>query len=81
MSNAELIEAATEILDGESVKTMATDQIMKLMTVTQYVTDLCLNELEKREELTFLPSPEGGLAPIIPYCADLWVDTILSRPG
>ncbi len=79
MSNSELIEAATEILGGENVRTMTTSQIIKLMTVTQYVTDLCLNELEKRGELTFAPNPEGGLVPIIPYCSALVVPTILTR--
>jgi hypothetical protein len=81
MSDLELIEAAAEIIGGESVKPIATDQIIKLMTVTQYVTDLCLNELEKRGELTFCPNPEAGLVPIVPYCATLSVPTILTRPG
>jgi hypothetical protein len=78
MSDSELIEAAAEITGGENVKTLGTDQIMKLMTVTQYVTDLCLNELEKRGELTFGSGPEGP-APIVPYCATLFVPTILTR--
>jgi hypothetical protein len=80
MSDLELTEAAAEIIGGESLQTISADQIIKLMTVTQYVTDLCLNELEKRGELTFAPGP-GGLTPIVPYCATLMVPTILTRTG
>lgn len=32
------------------------------MTITQHVTDLCLNEIERRGELTFLHG-----APVVPY--------------
>jgi hypothetical protein len=78
MSDLELTEAATKIIGSESVQTIASDQIIKLMTVTQYVTDLCLNELEKRGELTFAPGPDG-LVPIVPYYAELSVPTILTR--
>jgi hypothetical protein len=82
MSDSELVAAAAEFIGGESVKTLATDQIIRLMTVTQYVTDLCLNEMEKRGELTFWPSPQTGvLVPIVPYCSSLAVPTILTRPG
>ena len=82
MASSELVEAAAEIIGDESVKTLATDQIIKLMTATQYVTDLCLNEIENRGELTFCPNPETGeLAPIVPYCSSLVVHTILTRPG
>jgi hypothetical protein len=44
------------------------------MTVTQYVTDLCLNEVEQRGELPFY---EGH--PIVPYASGHMVETILTR--
>jgi hypothetical protein len=82
MSDSELVAAAADFIGGESVKTLATDQTIRLMTVTQYVTDLCLNEVKKRRELAFCPSPETGeLVPIVPYCSSLAVPTILTRPG
>jgi hypothetical protein len=40
------------------VKTFSTDQLRELMTVTQLVTDLCLNEIEDCGELSReRPSP------------------------
>ncbi|HWN50266.1 MAG TPA: hypothetical protein VNO18_10635 [Xanthobacteraceae bacterium] len=77
MTKEELIEAAYEMTGG-SVKDLSVDQIQRLMTVTQYVTDLCLNEIEDRGALTFAPAPDG-LVPIVPYHCDHMVETILTR--
>jgi hypothetical protein len=77
LSKAELIEAGDKIIGG-NVKDLAVKQIRRLMTVTQFVTDRCLNEIERRGELTFAPSPTG-LAPIVPYESDYMVETILTR--
>jgi hypothetical protein len=44
------------------------------MTVSQFVTDLCLNELEYRGELVLL-----GDTPLVPYVADHMVETVLTR--
>jgi hypothetical protein len=77
MSKAELIEAANVITGGD-VADLSSDKLCRLMTVTQFVTDLCLNEVERRGELTFAPGPDG-LAPIVPYEADYGVETILTR--
>jgi hypothetical protein len=44
------------------------------MTITQFVTDLCLNEIERRGALDFL----GGV-PVIPYVSEHGVKTILTR--
>jgi hypothetical protein len=35
-----------------------------LMTITQHVTDLCLNEIERRGQLRFLDG-----SPVVPYCS------------
>jgi hypothetical protein len=43
MTNEELIEAACEII-GVNVKDLSVDQIQRLTTVTQHLTDLSLNE-------------------------------------
>lgn len=73
MSKEELTVAAYEMTGG-NLSTLTVDQIRRLMTVTQYVTDLCLNEIEERGELTF-----HGEYPIIPYHAEHGVETILTR--
>jgi hypothetical protein len=75
MSKAELIEAAYEITGG-NVKDLTTEKLQRLMTVTQFVTDLCLNEIERRGELTY--SPYNGVV-IVPYQCDHMVETVLTR--
>ena len=78
LTKHELIEAAYEMTGG-SVKDLSIDQLERLMTIVQFVFDLSLNEIERRGELTFVPGPNGDLVPIIPYCADHGVTTILTR--
>jgi hypothetical protein len=52
MTKVELVEAAYEITGG-NVKDLSLDKLRSLMTVTQFVTDLCLNEIEDRGALTY----------------------------
>jgi hypothetical protein len=78
LSKEELIAAADEMTDG-NIKGRTLEQIRRLMTVTQFVTDLCLNEIEKRGELTYAPDGAGGLLPIVPYECDHAVETVLTR--
>jgi hypothetical protein len=76
-----LIEAAYKITGGD-VKDLSHDKLYRLMTVTQFVTDLCLNEVERRGELIYSSGQDGmPLAPIVPYCSDYGVDTVLTRPN
>lgn len=46
----------------------------RLITITQYVTDLCLNEIERRGELTVLDG-----VPVVPYQCEYMVETVLTR--
>lgn len=73
ISREELTEAAYEMTGG-SLATLSKEQLWRLMTVTQHVTDLCLNEIERRGELTFV-----GDAVIVPYQSDFSIETILTR--
>ena len=74
MSKAELIEAAHEII-GSDLADLSLDKLYRLMTVTQFVTRGCLNEVERRGELTYNSGQDGTrLAPIIPYCSDYGVE-------
>jgi hypothetical protein len=52
----------------------ATSIFVELMTVTQVITNLCLNEIEERGELT----DHAGRV-MVPYNADFVVETILTR--
>jgi hypothetical protein len=67
---------AKMIPGGLLLEFMSYDHIVELMTVTQVITNLCLNEIEERGELT--DHSERVLAP---YNADFVVETILARGG
>jgi|tagenome__1003787_1003787.scaffolds.fasta_scaffold20834391_2 hypothetical protein len=45
--------------------------------LTQHATNILINEIERRGELTFAPSPDG-LAPTVPCMSDYFVETILT---
>lgn len=74
MTEQELKEAAFNITGG-NLSDLSLDDLKRLMTLTQYVTDLCLNEVESRGALTFF---DGD--PIVPYVSEHSVETILTRP-
>ena len=73
MTKEELIEAA-DALTGKNVKELPIEAVLRLMTVTQFVTDLCMNEVENRGELTYY----GGTV-VVPYLCDHGVETVLTR--
>ena len=53
---------------------MSYDHIVELMTVTQVITNHCLNEIEQRGELA---NYDGRV--IVPYDADFVIETALTR--
>jgi len=73
MTKQKLIKAADKVTGG-NIQNLTVKQLERLMTVTQLVTDLCLNELEDRGELVLV-----GDTPLVPYVADYRVETILTR--
>jgi hypothetical protein len=70
----DVLETATEQLLGGKVAEFTLDRLQHLITVTQHATDLLLNEIERRGELTFM-----GDIPIVPYMSNHQVETILTR--
>lgn len=66
---------AKMIPGGLLLEFMSYDHIVELMTVTQVITNLCLNEIEERGELT--DHADGRV--IVPHNADFVVETILTR--
>jgi hypothetical protein len=63
-------------MTGSKIQDLIVKQLEMLMTVTQFVTDLCLNELEDRGELVLV-----GDTPLVPHVADYRIETILTRDG
>jgi hypothetical protein len=61
---------------GGDVSAFALERLLHLITVTQHATDLLLNEIEGRGELTFM-----GDMPVVPYMSDHYVETVLTRAG
>jgi hypothetical protein len=66
---------AKMISGGLLLEFMSYEHIVELMTVTQIITNLCLNEIEERGELT---NHANGRV-IVPYNADFVIETILTR--
>jgi hypothetical protein len=75
MTKQELIKAADKMTGG-NIQDLTVKQLERLMTVTQFVTDLCLNELEMRGKLVLV-----GDTALVPYVADYRVETVLTRDG
>ena len=79
MTKEELIEAAYSIAGG-NISDLTYEQLTRLMAITQFVTDLCLTEIENRGQLAWAPGADGKMIPIVPYNADVVVETVLNRP-
>jgi len=79
MTKEELIEASYGIAAG-NISDLTYVQLTRLMTITQFVTDLCLREIENRGELAWAPGAGGKIVPIVPYNSDVVVETVLNRP-
>lgn len=75
MTKEQLVEAAYEVTGG-NLADLSLEQLARTLTVATHVFDLCLNELERRG---VLETTEDG-TPIIPYCCDHSVETLLTRP-
>lgn len=74
LTEEKLIEAGNKIA-GANLADLSVGEIERLMTITQYVTDCCLNELETRGVLEIIDGK-----PCVPYASEYMVETILTRP-
>ena len=76
ISKEDLVEAARQLIGRRDLKALSLDEITVMMTITQFITDWSLREIEDRGELTF----RDGV-PIVPYASNYVVDTIVTRGG
>ncbi|OYU87665.1 MAG: hypothetical protein CFE29_22790 [Bradyrhizobiaceae bacterium PARB1] len=74
MEKSELLVAAAQLTGSRSLKDMTLDEVERLVTVAQYVFDICLNELDDRGELR---DSDGCVS--VPYVCDYIVWTALTR--
>ena len=70
-----LTAAVAELLGGD-VTEFSLERLQHLITVTQHATDVLLNEIERRGELTFAED-----VPSVLYMSNYSAETILTRPG
>ena len=63
---------------GNEIEEMSSDDLRHVITLSQYITDRCLAEFERRGELKY---HMGN--PVVPYHSEHHVETILTRaePG
>jgi len=73
LSEQQMVEAAYEMTGG-SLRDLTDEKLAHLFTVATFVTDLSLNEIERRGLLHF----RDGV-PVVPYCSDHGVQTVLTR--
>jgi hypothetical protein len=71
----ELISAASRIVPGD-VTELSLDELFRLITVAQFLSDQCLNEIELRGELRC-----DEEAVHVPYQSLHHLETILTRSG
>lgn len=62
------------LVEPDNVKTITSERLAHLLTIGEYIRDLCLVELEQRGELEL----HEGLF-VMPYVGDVMVDTVLTR--
>lgn len=74
MTKEELESSAALLTGGAEVEQLETVDILRLVTIGQYLTDRCLAELEKRNELEL---HEGQLT--VPYMSEHSVECWLTR--
>jgi hypothetical protein len=72
-------EAAYSMVDG-NISDLTYEQLTRLMTITQFATDLRLGGIEDRGILAWAPGAGGKIRPIVPYNSDVFVETVLNRP-
>jgi hypothetical protein len=70
----DLLETTAAEFFGGELEAMPLERLRLLITASQYCTDLLLNEIERRGELTI----HDGLV-IVPYHCDHVVPTVLNR--
>ena len=66
-------EVAYEMTGG-NLADLPVEKVARLFTIATHVFDLCLNELERRGTIV-----KEGNTPILPYCSDYAVETLLTR--
>ena len=78
MTEDEINSLMKEIINADDLGDRSYEEIVRIMTVCQYITDLAIKEIEDRDMLTFY---EG--APIIPDARpeSMYVENILTRDG
>lgn len=76
MVQGDLEQGVMDMTHDKELETLPSHLILRMITFGQYLTDRCLNEIEKRGELEFI---DGD--PVLPYVSDHMIETVLTREG
>ena len=81
ISEEELQLHAEHMMQAPDLSGYSYNEICRILTVANYVADLCIKAIEDRGQLTWAPSPTGKLAPIIPdnRPSSMFVEHVLTR--
>ena len=82
MNEEELRLHAEHMMQAPDVSGYSYGEVVRILTVANYVADLCIKEIEDRGLITWSPSPGGGkLAPMIPDARppSMFVSHVLTR--
>jgi hypothetical protein len=66
MSEEELRVHAEHLMQAQDLSGYTYDEVVRILTVAQYVADLCIKEIEDRGRLEWVFAPGLGLSPSIP---------------
>jgi hypothetical protein len=82
INEEELQLHAEHMMQAPDLSGYSYNEVCRILTVANYVGDLCVKEIGDRGQLTWSPSPTGKLAPIIPdnRPPSMFVSNVLTDP-
>ena len=81
INEEELMLHAEHMMQAPNLRSYSYQEVVRILTVANYVADLCIKEIEDRGMLTWSPGPDGRPAPIIPDARpdSMFVLNVLTR--
>lgn len=84
INEEELLLHAEHMMQAPDLSGYSYPEVVRILTVANYVSDPCIKEIEDRELLTWNYSPDGrSLAVVIPDARPpgMFVEHVLTRPS
>jgi hypothetical protein len=83
MTEEELRLHAQHLMQAQDLTGHGYDEVVRILTVAQYVADLCIKRIEEMGRLEWTYAPGYGNAPVIPDVRpeSMFVENVLTRGG